>query len=560
MKTYQDILQTYGIEIQEKDKYNCVCPKCSSTRKKSTQKCLQVFIHPTYVVWQCHHSTCEWSTRQFESCIIQTNIKQEIVETKAWDDFGFWPEKLKEHYNEAIKYPYYTKEGTLYFYVIRIDNPTFIDLDKWVRPISQLESGLYSLIKPSNWNTPYNIIEYDNKRPTLIVEGEKAVEYAKTLTDKLNILTWPGGAGNVKAIDWSFLKDQTVILWPDADKDGVQAMDYIKDSCLSSKIYIIPTDKFEKGQDIADFSKEQVQEILKTRQLYTKPLIHNSFTLEEFIEEASDVRDPLLTYFDNIDQSIKFPTHGIVIISGRSGHGKSTLMTNLVYNLLQNSDRKVIFWSLELTASQVFSKLINIYETKNSNLLEMLPITSCLNTTGYEKMAECVTKNKLAISSNRCSLKDIMQDLTNGDFTDTIVIIDYVQILKTDYKSQQSRYKEIQDQVYELKDFASKRNILFIVGSQLTPAGDTPDADKSRESEDINNVADLHIKIWNKPVAKETGAYKIIFTKDGEEQIKEYYKHIKGDLVLSVKKNRWGPNTAKCGFILKNGVMLQEVK
>lgn len=558
MKTYQQILESHNIEVQDKDKYNVCCPKCSSSRKKSTQKCLQVFIHPTFVVWQCHHASCEWSTRQFESCQTQSTIELKSVEFIPIDDSGiFLDNNLKEKYKTTIKYPYYTRDGVLMFYILRIDQE---DGEKWVRPFSQMENGVYTLSRPNDWSTPYNINTYNDERPTLIVEGEKAVEYAKSLTDKLNVLTWVGGANNVKSVDWSFLKGQTIILWPDADKEGIQAMDYIKDSCQSEKIYIIPTETFSKGKDIADFSKEQVLEILKTRKLYTKPIIHNNFTLEEFIEEASDVREPLLTSFETIDQSIKFPTHGIVIVSGRSGHGKSTFMTNLVYNLLENSNRKVIFWSLELTASQVFSKLINIYETIHSNSLEMLPITSCLNTKGYETMAAHLTKNKLAISSNRCSLKDIMQDLTNGDFTDSIIVIDYVQILKTDYKSQQSRYKEIQDQVYELKDFASKRNLLFVVGSQLTPAGDTPDADKSRESEDINNVADLHIKIWNKPVAKETGAYKIIFTKDGEEQIKEYYKHIKGDLVLSVKKNRWGSNTAKCGFYLKNGVMLQEVK
>lgn len=67
-------------------------------------------------------------------------------------------------------------------------------------------------------------------RYIIIVEGEKcAATLAKTLRD-FPILSWAGGTASAMKTDWSavsLLNWDRVILWPDADKPGVEAMEKI---------------------------------------------------------------------------------------------------------------------------------------------------------------------------------------------------------------------------------------------------------------------------------------------------------------------------------------------
>jgi ATP-dependent exoDNAse (exonuclease V) alpha subunit len=63
----------------------------------------------------------------------------------------------------------------------------------------------------------------------LVVEGEKTAEAAKGLFPEYAVITWSGGCGSVHKSDWSVLKGRDVILWPDNDKAGHNAVAKIKD-------------------------------------------------------------------------------------------------------------------------------------------------------------------------------------------------------------------------------------------------------------------------------------------------------------------------------------------
>ncbi len=60
--------------------------------------------------------------------------------------------------------------------------------------------------------------------PILVVEGEKAAEAAAQLLPRYVVVTWPGGAQAVKHAVWSVLEARDVVLWPDADRPGIEAM------------------------------------------------------------------------------------------------------------------------------------------------------------------------------------------------------------------------------------------------------------------------------------------------------------------------------------------------
>lgn len=74
----------------------------------------------------------------------------------------------------------------------------------------------------------YNEYRLGESKPILIVEGEKSCDAAqKIVGDDYLCMTWPGGSKAVKRANWTQLKGRDVILWPDADEPGDQAMRWL---------------------------------------------------------------------------------------------------------------------------------------------------------------------------------------------------------------------------------------------------------------------------------------------------------------------------------------------
>lgn len=60
--------------------------------------------------------------------------------------------------------------------------------------------------------------------PVLVVEGEKCAAVAGAALPMYAVVSWPGGSKGVGAVDWAPLAGRTVVLWPDADQAGDEAM------------------------------------------------------------------------------------------------------------------------------------------------------------------------------------------------------------------------------------------------------------------------------------------------------------------------------------------------
>lgn len=95
-----------------------------------------------------------------------------------------------------------------------------------------------------------------NPGTVLIVEGEKAADAAAKLYPKAVVTTWPSGCKAIDKADWSPLQGRRIILWPDADAVGQQAMDRLAQMLLRlpvNRVQMVapPTDAPE-GWDLAD--------------------------------------------------------------------------------------------------------------------------------------------------------------------------------------------------------------------------------------------------------------------------------------------------------------------
>jgi len=133
--------------------------------------------------------------------------------------------------NPSMVHEYKDINGDLLYYILRYEtkddegNPS-----KEHRPLSYFDDGTWQW-KAWKKNRPLYGLENlptSTDKLAIIVEGEKSADAARKFINKYQIITWSGGSKATNKTDWTPLKDYEVILWPDADVAGIEAMADIK--------------------------------------------------------------------------------------------------------------------------------------------------------------------------------------------------------------------------------------------------------------------------------------------------------------------------------------------
>ncbi len=142
-------------------------------------------------------------------------------------DFGKAPlNYLMEGRTVEAVYPYRSLQGDLLGYVVRLK-------DKNNYKITPTLTYCQSNLGRTSWwwkgfrekRSPYGLEKLKGTTASiLIVEGEKTAEAAQQLFPHYRVLTWVGGAKAVLKTDWSLLNKRDIILWPDNDPAGLEAM------------------------------------------------------------------------------------------------------------------------------------------------------------------------------------------------------------------------------------------------------------------------------------------------------------------------------------------------
>lgn len=172
-----------------------------------------------------------------------------------------WDQVLVGTQKPTEIYSYVTADGEPAFWILRVDKP---GVKKIIRPYSSVhyddgdrfELALNCTVRPLY---RLNDIVNNPEKTIMVVEGERTCAAAQKIFPDFIVTTWAGGTGGLKKSVWDPLKDREVILWPDNDGPGIQAMFKIAGIINAANANNVPKMVFDtviedlpEGWDLAD--------------------------------------------------------------------------------------------------------------------------------------------------------------------------------------------------------------------------------------------------------------------------------------------------------------------
>ena len=266
-----------------------------------------------------------------------------------------------------------------------------------------------------------------------------------------------------------------------------------------------------------------------------------AYTLEKLLADL-DSLDGLGTGFACLDELVRLPLGAITLVAARPSHGKTTLLLNMLLNLVHKyPERRFYFYSYEESRRELATKLIMILagETldKQFNLYAYRGYLRDKQGSS-PKIDKAIARYEKLVSSGRLWLIDkalVAEDLVsmiaqlNSRGETGAVFVDYIQKVRT-RASAPTRQVEVQRASELLRETAVAQDIPLIMGAQLGRATSQQDKvrlDNLREAGDLEQDANLVLGLFNQAMQKAQ-----------DEQAVMSQPTV--DLLITVLKNRAG--------------------
>ena len=167
--------------------------------------------------------------------------------------------------------------------------------------------------------------------PLVIVEGEIAAD--AVIEAGYKACCWINGSAAVGQTDWSELKGMDIVLWPDADDQGLTAMDRLAQTLRiqDCSIRVVDISDMGHGLDAVDVEKEDRPEMIEDAMPYRTPVPKGASELRVFMFDRS-VRPPEQILPGYIERS------AVSVIAGRGGTAKSVRLVIETLAMISGQD------------------------------------------------------------------------------------------------------------------------------------------------------------------------------------------------------------------------------
>lgn len=225
--------------------------------------------------------------------------------------------------------------------------------------------------------------------------------------------------------------------------------------------------------------------------------------LAELHKNKGQIRGKKTGYRDLDNMTAGLQKSDLIILAARPAMGKTTLVTNLAYNVATLNREAVLFFSLEMSKEQLTDRMLSDVAQVDSWSIR----TGNLSDEDFERLSEASSEMSEAPiyidDTAGTTVLDIRTKARRIDHQQKVglIVIDYLQLIEPSGGSKGNRVQEISEISRGLKLLARELNVPVIALSQLSRTVEqrtpqVPMLSDLRESGSIEQDADIVMFIY----------------------------------------------------------------
>lgn len=243
---------------------------------------------------------------------------------------------------------------------------------------------------------------------------------------------------------------------------------------------------------------------LKQDLVSLESILSDSFErLEELHRNKGALRGVRTGYRDLDNMTAGLQRSDLIILAARPAMGKTTLVTNLAYNVATIAKQSVLFFSLEMSKDQLVDRMladasgVDAWNIRTGNLSDE-DFSKLSDAMGEMAEAPIFIDDTpgLSVLEMRTKARRAAHDHPLG-----LIIVDYLQLMQGSNRNDGNRVQEVSEISRGLKLLARELNVPVIALSQLSRSVETrspqvPQLSDLRESGSIEQDADIVMFIY----------------------------------------------------------------
>lgn len=235
--------------------------------------------------------------------------------------------------------------------------------------------------------------------------------------------------------------------------------------------------------------------------------------------------DSVKTGYIDVDRMIGgFKPGELTIIAARPAMGKTAFGLNIMTNAMLKENMPIAFFSLEMTGEELMNRVLSNLASVNGDLIKNQTLTD-EEWNRVLSVAEKYSRSKIYVDETPAIDISTLRDRSkrmHKQFGIKLIIVDYLQLMRSEKKKGQNREQEVADVSRTLKAVAKELHIPIIALSQLNRNVDAraekrPVMSDLRESGSIEQDADkvmfIHREDYYRPNAEQNHEAEIIIAK-----------------------------------------------
>ncbi len=314
----------------------------------------------------------------------------------------------------------------------------------------------------------------------------------------------------------------------------------------------------EKSSDLIIEDAEKLLFDLAERGSFSQSFMKFNFALDQSINMAEQAMKNdqgivgVPTGLRDLDEKLGgLHKSDLVIIAGRPSMGKTALATNIAYHAAKNIQRKekkssIAFFSLEMSSEQLSTRILSEQSRIKSNDIRRGKATE-EELGRYIETSRDIYDLPLYIDETPAITISTLSNRARRIkrlFGLSMIVVDYIQLMRTNSKRNDGRVQEISEITQGLKALAKELSVPVLALSQLSRAVEQRDDKKPqlsdlRESGSIEQDADVVMFVFREEYYEEKKQPKLGSIEHAEWQSK--MNDIAGLAEILIGKQRHGP-------------------